>query len=243
MPTALAHSFADTFKQHGHHTAHDVLPPSAVRDGLHALTEHQNSAAARSRRGATYAMRNLLAEIPFIRQLANSGPLRALVEPILGEAAFPVRGILFDKLPEANWAVPWHQDCAIAVQEKSEVAGFGPWSIKAGVTHVEPPVSVLESMMTLRIHLDDCDETNGPLRVITGSHQHGKLNDQAIARWSRQHEAVTCCVASGGVVMMRPLLLHASSQVMTASTHQHRRVVHIEYANIELPGGLRWFER
>lgn len=64
-----------------------------------------------------------------MRELATSSLIRALVEPILGPNFFPVRGILFDKIPGANLKVPWHQDVTIAVQEKIEAEGFGPWSM------------------------------------------------------------------------------------------------------------------
>src|SRR5690606_38061920 len=103
-----------------------------------ALEAHQDSASSRTRRGGTYAVRNLLSESPFFRELSRCSPVLDLVQAILGPKAFAVRGILFDKNPQVNWAVAWHQDCAIAVQDKIETAGFGPWSIKAGVPHVEP---------------------------------------------------------------------------------------------------------
>jgi hypothetical protein len=46
-------------------------------------------------------------------------------------------------------------------------------------------------------------------------------------------------VKSGGAVVMRPLLLHSST---TAATPRHRRVLHFEYAAVDLPRGLKWFE-
>jgi hypothetical protein len=201
--------------------------------------------------------RNLLA-ITLMRLLAESEELMGLVSPILGRGAFPVRGILFDKTPGANWFVGWHQDCAIAVKEKvdnaaTRAAGFGPWSVKGGVVHVEPPAAVLENMVTLRLHLDDCGADNGPLRVIPGSHRHGKLSEAEVKRWVCEREAVTCRAQAGDVVVMRPLLLHASSRVDLPGSSdadegsrpgaRRRRVVHLEYAAGDLPGGLEWHER
>lgn len=243
MLTAPAKPDVLAMDRDGFHTVTHVIPLPMVRDCIAALDAHADHKTARSRRGATYAMRQLLAQIPLIRELAISPALRALVESVLGTGAFPVRGILFDKNPQVNWSVAWHQDCAIAVKQKVEATGFGPWSVKAEVVHVEPPVHVLESMVTLRIHLDDCDESNGPLRVVPGSHRHGKLDENAMATLMSNHDPVTCCVPAGGVLMMRPLLLHASSQVQSQSAVKHRRVIHIEYANGELPGGLQWFEK
>jgi ectoine hydroxylase-related dioxygenase (phytanoyl-CoA dioxygenase family) len=188
-----------------------------------------------SRRGAPFARRNLL-EDPLIRDLVNDLRVREIVDAILGPAAFAVRAILFDKTPDANWTVPWHQDRSIAVREREDVAGFGPWSEKAGVVHVQPPVGVLKSMLTMRIHLDACDEGNGPLRVIGGSHEM-LLDADAVQAAVSSATPVSCCVGSGGAVVMRPLILHASSPAKTA---RHRRVIHIEYAAGELPDGLVW---
>jgi hypothetical protein len=166
-----------------------------------------------------YARRNLLS-IPEIRSLANCPSIRGVINCQLGACAFPVRGIFFDKT---------------AV----DVPGYGPWSVKAGVQHVQPPSEILENMLTVRIHLDDCGKDNGPLRVLPGSHAAGILSDEMIANWRRRAMPVTCTCLAGGAVLMRPLLLHASSQ---ATLPGHRRVVHIEYATGALAGSLEWFE-
>ena len=181
-------------------------------------------------------VRNVLS-IPVVAAVVASPAVRALVEPILGTSAVPVRGILFDKTPGANWLVPWHQDVTVAVRARADVPGWGPWSVKAGVSHVRPPVEVLAAMLTVRLHLDDCDDANGPLRVLPGSHRAGVLDAVAIERWRQTTTAVSCTTAVGGAVVMRPLLLHASS----AATHpRHRRVVHVEFAAGPLENGLGW---
>jgi hypothetical protein len=183
-------------------------------------------------------LRNLLATMPTLRELGSSREVTRLVEPVLGPTFKLVRGIYFDKTRDANWKVAWHQDLTIAVKERVDTEGFTAWSTKEGVVHVQPPLQILQKMLTVRIHLDDTDETNGALRVIPGSHQHGRLNPSEIANWSRQQSSL-CCVAAGGVVLMRPLILHSSS----AALHpRHRRVVHFEYCSGELPAGLRWCE-
>jgi ectoine hydroxylase-related dioxygenase (phytanoyl-CoA dioxygenase family) len=192
------------------------------------------------RRESVYAIRNLFDEVPEVRALAASPAVRALVEPVLGPGAFAVRGILFDKTADANWKVAWHQDLTIAVRERRDAAGFGPWSEKAGVTHVQPPAAVLERMVTVRIHLDDCGPENGPVHVIPGSHRHGRLGSADTERWRAEHPAVATCTGEGGALLMRPLLLHASSP---ATTPAHRRVLHIDYAANELPDGLEWHTR
>lgn len=186
-----------------------------------------------------YALRNLFQTIPAVRKLTASQAVRAFVEPFLGKDCFAVRAIYFDKLPDANWKVPWHQDLSIAVAVRGDVEGFGHWSQKAGVIHAQAPASLLERMLTVRLHLDRCDRTNGPLRVLPGTHRYGKLNTVEIERLRAEVQEVTCEVERGGALLMRPLLLHASS---SAQSPHHRRVIHIEYAAEPLPGGLAWHE-
>lgn len=175
--------------------------------------------------------------VPAVRDLASSDAVRSLVDPILGPAACPVQAIYFDKPPHANWKVPWHQDLTIPVRERIDVPGFGPWSMKAGIPHVQPPAALLERMLIVRLHLDASTEENGPLRVISGSHRHGRLGRDEIDRWRDQGKEITCLVPPGGALVMRPLLLHASS---SARVPAHRRVIHLEYAAEPLPGGLDW---
>lgn len=192
------------------------------------------------RRGETYAIRNLLEACPAVKGLAESPQVRSLVNPVLGNAAFPVRSLLFDKTADANWRVPWHQDLTICVAEKRDVPGYGPWSIKAGEWHVQAPIAVLDSMLSVRVHLDPCDESNGPLRVIPGTHNQGRLNPAAIRRAENTSGFSICSVERGGILLMKPLLVHASS---AAGKPVHRRVIHIEFANCGLHGGLVWQTR
>lgn len=184
--------------------------------------------------------RNVLRSRPLARQFAYSSPVISLVSDLLGAPAFPVRGMFFDKNASANWSVPWHQDLAIAVGARKETPGFGPWSVKGGIVHVQPPEHVLAGMTTVRLHLDDCAADNGALRVIPGSHCHGELSTDEITAWAGRPQLVVCEVPQGGALVMRPLLLHSSSRVKEPS---HRRVLHIEYASKDLPDGLEWFER
>ena len=164
--------------------------------------------------------------------------LRPLACRLGGTASMAcVRGIVFDKTPAANWKVSWHQDRSIAVAERCEVPGFGPWSRKAGVEHVQPPAKVLEGMVTLRLHLDPCGDENGPLRVVPGTHKHGILDDAGLeSLWARLPAVALTC-ETGDVVAMRPLLVHASS---AATRPSRRRVVHLEFSPDTLPAPLAW---
>jgi ectoine hydroxylase-related dioxygenase (phytanoyl-CoA dioxygenase family) len=193
---------------------------------------------ARSTRGEdTYGARNILA-IPQIKQLAVAPQTAALVSELIGEKHLAVRGIFFDKPPGANWPVAWHQDLSLAVSDRSNVEGWGKWSIKAGIQHVQPPASVLEQMVTLRIQLDDSDADNGPLRVIAGSHRLGRLSADRIKSIRGEASETTCTAPAGSALAMKPLIVHASS---AAKSPHHRRVIHIEYAPINLlPAQLEW---
>ena len=125
------------------------------------------------------------------------------------------------------------------MQARIDTPGFTAWSIKDGVHHVHPPAEILEGMLAVRIHLDDCGPDNGPLRVLSGTHRRGRLSDAQIAEAHNAHAEVVCTVKAGGAVLMRPLLVHASS---AARTPAHRRVLHIDFAAADLPNGLRWLD-
>lgn len=129
-----------------------------------------------------------------------------------------MRDTLFDKTAGPNWLVPFHQDLTIEVKERRDVDGFGPWTEKAGAICVQPPTWIMEAMVSIRLHLDDCDASNGALRVMRGSHRMGRLKP-------------------GDGLILPPLLLHASSRATTAA---HRRVIHIDFTSVDLPGGLEW---
>jgi ectoine hydroxylase-related dioxygenase (phytanoyl-CoA dioxygenase family) len=223
----------------GYAVVADVVPPETVEALALAFDRAGDGEAVLRREGTLYGMRDVFRQVPEVARLARSGPLLDLVRPVLGSGAFPVRALLFDKTPGANWGVPWHQDLTIAVKARVDTPGFGPWTVKAGIDHVRPPVSLLERMVTIRVHLDDSDGDRGPLRVLPGSHRDGRLGAEATRARLEHDRPVECLVERGGVVMIRPLLLHASSP---ATSPTRRRVVHLEYAAEPLPGTLQWFE-
>ncbi len=226
------------FDQNGFAIVSQVIDETAVADLIEEMQQeqHRRDAPATDR---MYALRNLFQTMPSICRLAASQPVRTLVEPYLGSECFAVRALYFDKLADANWKVPWHQDLSVALAVRIDVEGFGPWSYKAGVLHAQAPVSLLERMVTVRLHLDACPVTNGPLCVLPGTHRHGKLDSNQIVALRSQGPEIVCEVECGGALLMRPLLLHASSAAQSPS---HRRVIHIEYANTRLPDSLEWHE-
>ncbi|WP_435005307.1 phytanoyl-CoA dioxygenase family protein [Tundrisphaera lichenicola] len=238
MIEAIA-DLAESVGRDGFAVIPDILPPRDVDTLIEAVDRAGPSDALLRRVEEVYGMRDLLRAIPEVRSLAGSGAILDLVDSVLGPGAFAVRGLLFDKTEGANWGVPWHQDLTIAVRQRAVSEGYGPWTVKAGITHVRPPIGVLERMLTIRVHLDDCGAGRGPLRVIPGSHRGGRLDVEATRNQLAVQPAVECLVPRGGVVIMRPLLLHASS---AATEPQRRRVLHLEYAAHPLPGGVEWFE-
>lgn len=227
MPT-----FADSIRRDGWAVTPPVIPSAALDAAAASLAA---GPTGQSRGGA----RNLL-DLPAAIGLARCDAVRAVAESILGRGCFAVRGLLFDKRPGANWKVPWHQDLTIAVRGRVEAEGFGPWSVKAGVTHVQASNAVLEQMLAVRIHLDDCGPDNGPLRLISGTHTVGVLRPPAIDEWVATHGAEVGVAIAGSILAFRPLLLHASSAAVAPT---HRRVVHFDFAACELPGGLEWHWR
>ncbi len=178
--------------------------------------------------------------LPLVAELARSPRLHDLVRPHVAHEPFPVRAIFFDKSSASNWLVPWHQDLTLAVRSRAEVPGFGPWSMKDGVPHVQPPIGLLEQMLTVRLHLDDADEANGALRVLPGTHRLGRLSPAQVQEQRARQADVLCAVTAGDALLMRPLLLHASGRLSNAS--RRRRVLHIEYAAFILPDELCWHE-
>jgi ectoine hydroxylase-related dioxygenase (phytanoyl-CoA dioxygenase family) len=157
---------------------------------------------------------------------------------LFGDKYFTVKSIYFDKPQSSNWYVSYHQDLTISVDKKVEVDGFGFWTTKHNQFSVQPTLDILQNIVTIRIHLDYTDENNGALKVVSKSHRQGIYRPETID-WTKEKEEV-CSVEKGGVMLMKPLLLHSSGRT---TNNQQRRVIHIEFSNIELPKELNWSER
>ena len=168
---------------------------------------------------------------------APDGALGSIAASALGERGRPVRVILFDKTPNSNWSLAWHQDRTICVKQRIDVEGFGPWTTKGGMQHVAPPFEVLARMVTLRAHLDDVPATNAPLLIAPGSHTAGRVPVGEIAQVVRRCGVRACLADAGDVWLYATPILHASD---AATTPVHRRVLQVDFASGELPGGLEW---
>jgi hypothetical protein len=203
-----------------------------------ALHDPRDEAASiRSREGSVYAARNVLSLFPAVRDVWRREPLPQLLREVVGTEAGLVRVLYFDKPPDRTWSLPWHKDLTIAVREKMPRGErFSKPTFKAGVPHVEAPLEVLEAMLTLRIHLDDVTDENGPLEVVTGSHRTGKVLKLDTG------PVQTLLADHGDVLAIRPLVAHASGKSYPG-TPRHRRLLHLEFAaSADLPDGYHWHD-
>lgn len=185
-----------------------------------------------------FAVRQFLKEVPEIKSLVFNDNVKAIIRELFGEKYFVVKSIYFDKPETSNWYVAYHQDLTISVDKKLEMQGFGPWTTKKNQFAVQPPLPVLENIYTIRIHLDDTDENNGALKVVPGSHTKGIYRPETID-WNVETEEI-CKVEKGGIMIMKPLTLHGSNRTTDG---RRRRVIHIEFSDMELPEELNWSER
>ncbi|SHG67752.1 Phytanoyl-CoA dioxygenase (PhyH) [Chryseobacterium oranimense] len=185
-----------------------------------------------------FAVRQFLKEVPEIKSLVFNGNVKAIIRELFGEKYFVVKSIYFDKPETSNWYVAYHQDLTISVDKKLKMQGFGPWTTKKNQFAVQPPLPVLENIYTIRIHLDDTDENNGALKVVPGSHAKGIYRPETID-WNVETEEI-CKVEKGGIMIMKPLTLHGSNRTTDG---RRRRVIHIEFSDMELPEELNWSER
>jgi len=216
----------------------DIYRPDEVAAIIDAINQVDDSRPAFRKTNDLFAIRQFLKEIPGIHSLIFNTTLNSAIVKYFGHDYFIAKSIYFDKPEQSNWFVAWHQDLTISVDKKIDLDGFGPWTVKQNQFAVQPPVDILENIYTIRIHLDDTDENNGALRVIPGSHLRGIYRPEAINR-DKQDEEI-CKVGKGGIMIMRPLLLHASNRTINKSK---RRVIHIEFSNRSLPANLQWAER
>jgi len=185
-----------------------------------------------------FAIRQFFKELPDIVPHVFNSKLRHVISTLFGKGYFVVKSIYFDKPSLSNWFVAYHQDLTISVDKKHDIEGFVNWTVKQGQYAVQPPVEVLESNFTIRIHLDDTDEYNGALKIIAGSHRHGIIKQKDF-NYTAEKE-ITCAVKKGGIMIMKPLLLHASGRTVN---NKRRRVIHIEFSKAVLPEPLGWGER
>lgn len=216
----------------------NIYTVNEVQSILSAISNTDTSKDTFRKSNDLFAIRQFLKEVPEAFGLIFTQRLRSIIKEILGENFFVVKSIYFDKPETSNWYVPYHQDLTISVDKKAELDNYGPWTTRQNQFAVQPPIDILENIVTIRIHLDDTDENNGALRVIPGSHLKKVYRPETID-WNLEAET-SCRVNMGGLMLMKPLTLHSSSRT---TNNQKRRVVHIEFSDRALPEGIKWAEK
>src|SRR5260370_20504286 len=126
-------------EEHGFVVLHGVLSSNETQRLIDDLNK---SALRRSKAGVRHALKH-----PSVAALAREPRLLQIARDVLGRAAQPFRATLFDKSPQSNWLIVWHQDTALPLRERRDLPGWGPWSVKDGVVYAHAPASTLSRML------------------------------------------------------------------------------------------------
>jgi hypothetical protein len=201
---------------------------------IEALTAIESVTSHLPRDRAGVRLRDVSGLDPYV---SIGGSIGSIAGSILGNRAKAVRAVFFDKTPLTNWRLGWHQDRTIAVQRRAPIEGYGPWSIKSGLQHVEPPFDLFERMVTLRLHLDRVDPSNAPLLIAPGSHRLGRVRSVGIPEAVKKCGTFVCLAEPGDIWLYATSIIHASDAAISPT---RRRVLQIDYSASDLPVGLNW---
>lgn len=199
-------------------------------------TENNTENATFRKSQDLFAIRQFHKEIPETLDFIFNQNLKDIIENTFGKDYFITKSIYFDKPEKSNWFVAYHQDLTISVNKKIEIENFENWTVKQNQFAVQPPTAILEKNFTIRIHMDKTTKDNGALKVINNSHSKGIFR---VENLEIENETI-CEVEKGGIMIMRPLLFHASNKT---TNNERRRVIHIEFSNQQLPDGIDWSEK
>lgn len=222
----------------GFTTIKNVFSDGQIEEILQLINQSDTSRKTFRKSADLFAIRQFLKEVPGIAELILNDEFKMLIQNVFGQDYFVIKSIYFDKPEQSNWFVSYHQDLTISVDKKVELDDYTKWTVKQDQFSVQPPLDMLKQIFTVRIHLDDTDESNGALKVVPGSHLKDIYRPEDID-WANETEHI-CDVPKGGVMIMKPLLLHSSSRT---TNNNKRRVIHIEFCNQELHAELKWVER
>jgi len=221
----------------GYTVVEGVFELAEIQQIESAINEADQSNSKFRKTTDLFAIRQFLKEVPTTIPHIFNDRLIGLINKLFGDNYFVVKSIYFDKPGTSNWFVAWHQDLTISVDKKVVLSGYSNWTVKQDQFAVQPPLELLEDNFTIRIHLDDANENNGALKVVPGSHLKGVSRAEDI-NWDEE-TVDTCNVKCGGIMIMRPLLMHASDRTIN---NEKRRVIHIEFSRTKLPEEINWSE-
>lgn len=227
-----------SFVSNGFEVINSIYSNSEIEEMISIIENSDTTNDTFRKSTDVFAIRQFVREIPEINSLLFNTKFLELLEDVVGKDYFLVKSIYFDKPVTSNWYVAYHQDLTISVKNKIEVDGFVSWTTKHNQFAVQPPIEFLENITTFRIHLDDTELENGALKVIDCSHLKGIYRPEDID-WDKEKETA-CKVQKGGVMLMKPLTLHSSGRT---TNQKRRRVIHLEFSNMELPHELEWSEK
>jgi ectoine hydroxylase-related dioxygenase (phytanoyl-CoA dioxygenase family) len=228
----------DEFESKGFIIINDIYNDEEVKSIIGIIADAPANNETFRKTKDLFAIRQFIKEIPQACTFIFNKKLRDVIDQLFGKDFFVTKSIYFDKPANSNWFVAYHQDLTISVDKRTDIEGYGPWTVKQNQFAVQPPIAILQESFTIRIHLDDADENNGALKVVPGSNNKGIYRAETID-WETETEA-TCNVKKGGIMIMRPLLLHSSGRTINNNS---RRVIHIEFSKAELPTEINWSEK
>lgn len=239
MTETAEKSFKEEVEKNGYAIIDAIFSSNEIEAISNEIERESNSSKVTFRKSKDlFAIRQFLKEIPSVEKILFNDALKKVLESFFGKQYFVIKSIYFDKPEESNWFVGYHQDLTISVDKKIDVEGFSNWTLKQNQFSVQPKKEILDTIFTIRIHLDDTNEENGALKVIPNSHKEGVVRLDTFD--FQNSEEKFCNVKQGGIMIMKPLLFHASNKTVN---NTKRRVIHIEFSNITLPKELSWSEK
>jgi ectoine hydroxylase-related dioxygenase (phytanoyl-CoA dioxygenase family) len=215
----------------------DVYAKEELNEIIKTIEDTDQSKPTFRKTKDLFAIRQFLKEVPQVNPIIFNDCLYSIINNLFGNGYFVVKSIYFDKPEQSNWFVAWHQDLTISVDKKLDLKGYTSWTVKQNQYAVQPPIEILEGNFTVRIHLDNTNANNGALKVIPRSHLK-KIHRPENIDWTTE-KSTTCAVEKGGIMIMRPLLMHASERT---TNDERRRVIHIEFSRAKLPEKMNWSE-
>lgn len=230
-------TYTETFTKNGFAVLGNIYSDSEIA----AIISCIESAAKDQKLGRgsknLFAIRQVFRKIPQLKSFVFKEKLGEVLQTVFNESYFLTKAIYFDKPSESNWFVAYHQDLSISVDQKINIPYYKNWTFKKGQYGVQPPLAILEDIVTVRIHLDNTTKENGALKVIPCSHKKGIYRPETID-WNIETEHI-CEVEKGGIMLMKPLTLHASNKT---TNQKQRRVLHLEFSSKLLKKPLQWLE-